>query len=85
NTNFYTIYPNPSNNIVNIDLKDQENQPEKRATITGELFDMMGQSKSKVEISNNKATFSVRGLNKGIYVLKIHINDKVESHQIAVE
>ncbi|EOG6908102.1 T9SS type A sorting domain-containing protein [Flavobacterium psychrophilum] len=36
-------------------------------------------------MSNNKATFSVRGLNKGIYVLKIHINDKVESHQIAVE
>ncbi|MET3012935.1 T9SS type A sorting domain-containing protein, partial [Flavobacterium psychrophilum] len=67
------------------DLKDQENQPEKRATITGELFDMMGQSKSKVKINNNKATFSVRGLNKGIYVLKIYINNQVESHQIAVE
>lgn len=85
NNNFYTIYPNPSNDIVNIDIRDKNNLPDKNAIITGELFDMMGQSKSKVEISNNKATFSVRGLNKGIYVLKIYINDKVESHQIMVE
>lgn len=84
--NFYTIYPNPSNDIVNIDLRDTNNFPEKGTTISGELFDMMGQSKSKVEIiTNNKATFSVRGLNKGIYVLKIYINNQVESHQIAVE
>ena len=83
--NKYIIYPNPTKDIVTIDLRDQNNKPDKNATISGELFDMMGQSKSKVEISNNKATFSVRGLNKGIYVLKIYINDKVESHQIAVE
>ncbi|GEM54110.1 hypothetical protein B0A58_00765 [Flavobacterium branchiophilum NBRC 15030 = ATCC 35035] len=85
NTNYYTIYPNPSNDIVNIEIRDANNLPEKGATISGELFDIMGQSKSKVEINNNKATFSVRGLNKGIYVLKIYINNQVESHQIAVE
>ncbi|WP_291102881.1 MULTISPECIES: T9SS type A sorting domain-containing protein [unclassified Flavobacterium] len=85
NISLYNIYPNPSNDIVNIDLKDQKNQPTKGVTIFGELFDMMGQSKSKVQISDKKATFSVRGLKKGIYVLKIHINDQVESHQIAVE
>ena len=84
-TTKFTIYPNPSNDIVNIEIKDANNIPEKGATISGELFDMMGQSKSKVEIANNKATFSVRGLNKGIYVLKIYINNQVESHQIAVE
>ena len=81
----YTVYPNPTKDIVNIDLRDQNNIPEKGTTISGELFDMMGQSKSKVEITNNKATFTVRGLNKGIYVLKIYINNQVESHQIAVE
>lgn len=81
----YTVYPNLRKDIVNIDLRDQNNQPEKGATISGELFDMMRQSKSKVEIMDNKAIFSVRGLNKGIYVLKIYINDKVESYQIAVE
>lgn len=41
---------------------------------------MMGQSKSKVEIIDNKVlSFSmVSGLNKGIYVLKIYINDVIE-------
>lgn len=81
----YTIYPNPSKDIVNIDLRDQNNKPEKNATISGELFDLMGQTRAKVKIIDNKATFSVQGLNKGIYVLKIYINDQVESHQIAVE
>lgn len=84
-TTFYTIYPNPSKDIVNIELRNANNIPEKGATISGELFDMMGQSKSKVEIIDNKATFSVHGLNKGIYILKIYINNQVESHQIAVE
>lgn len=60
--NKFKIYPNPSKNIVNIDLKDQKKQPEKDATISGELYDLMGQSKSKVEIKDNKAFFSVLGL-----------------------
>lgn len=85
NNNLFKIYPNPSNDIVNIEVRDTSNLPEKGALISGELFDMMGQPKSKVEIINNKATFSVSGLNKGIYVLKIYINDVIENHQIAVE
>ncbi len=83
--NTYKVYPNPSKDIVNIDLREENNFPEKGATISGELFDMMGQSKSNVNIKDNKAIFSVLGLPRGIYVLKIYINDKTESHQIAVE
>jgi hypothetical protein len=81
----YTIYPNPSNDLVTIDLKEATNQPKKGAVITGELFDLLGRSKSIVELTDNKATFSVKGLHHEIYVLKIYINDQVESHQIAVE
>jgi Secretion system C-terminal sorting domain len=81
----FKIYPNPSKDIVNIDLRNQENQPKTETQITGELFDMMGISVSKVQIKDNKATFSVEGLRKGIYVVKIYINDQVETHQIAVE
>ena len=81
----FTVFPNPANDIVTIELKDSEKQFEKDVTISGELFDMSGQSKSKIKISDNKATFSVKGLKKGIYVLKILINDQVESHRIAVE
>ncbi|NDP26607.1 MAG: T9SS type A sorting domain-containing protein [Flavobacterium sp.] len=81
----FTVFPNPANDIVTIELKDSKNQFEKDTTISGELFDLQGQSKSKVKITDNKATLSVKGLNKGIYILKININDQVESHQIAVE
>lgn len=83
-SNIYTVYPNPSQDIVTIDLRDQNNQPDNTKKITGELFNILGISKSKIQINNNKATFSVAGLTKGIYVLKIYINDQVESHQIAV-
>ena len=85
NETIFKVFPNPSNDIVSIDLKDQENQLQTIFDVSGELFDMMGQSKSIVEIINNKATFSVQGLPKGIYVLKIYVNGQVESHQIAVQ
>jgi hypothetical protein len=84
-SNVYIIYPNPSKEIVNIELRDSKIQPEKGAKISGTLFDLMGQTKSKVQITDNKANFSVQGLYKGVYVLKIYINDQVETHQIIVE
>lgn len=85
NQTIYSIYPNPSRDIVTIELRDKNNKPDKGSTVHGELFDLIGLSRSKVQIQDNKATFSVQGLNKGIYLLKIYINDQVESHQIAVE
>lgn len=81
----FKVYPNPTEDIVNIDLINQNDQPEKVATISGELFDLMGQSKLKIEIINNKASFSVNGLEKGVYVLKIIVNNQIENHQIIVE
>jgi hypothetical protein len=80
----YTVFPNPSNNIVNIDLADVSKSPSISDSISGELFDMMGLSKGSITIVNNKATFSVSGLHSGIYVVKIYINGIPESHQIAV-
>lgn len=84
-TTVYIISPNPSSDVVNIDLRDENNNPSQGGTVTGELFDLNGQSKSIVSIVNNRATFSVTELNRGIYVLKIYINDQIETHQIAVE
>lgn len=84
-SNKYFIYPNPAKDLVHIDLIDQNNQPANNGSISGELFDLTGQSKSKVQINDNKATFSVSGLNKGVYVLRINVNNQVESHQIIVE
>lgn len=34
---------------------------------------------------NGKSTVAVAGLSKGIYILKMYVNGKIESHRIAVE
>ncbi|AWA30391.1 hypothetical protein HYN48_09990 [Flavobacterium magnum] len=81
----FTIYPNPSRDKVNVDLRDRENFPLEAKQISGELFDMWGISKSKVQITDGKATFSVKGLLKGIYILVINFDGKTERHRIAVE
>lgn len=81
----FEAYPNPSEDIVNIDLRNQNNQPVKGAIISGELFDIFGLPKSNVKIIENKAIINVKGLPKGIYILNITINDKLESHKIIVE
>ena len=85
NTTVYKVFPNPSNDIVTINLKSQNNISQNETTTWGELFDMMGQSKSRIKITNDKAAFCVQGLNKGIYILKIYLQNHVENHRIVVE
>ena len=85
NVSVYTVYPNPSNNIVNIALRDLNNQPSVNTTVTGELYDLNGQPKTTVQINNNQASFSVASLPRCIYILNINVNGQVEGHQIIVE
>jgi hypothetical protein len=84
-SSIYNVYPNPANNIVNIDLRDASLKPQQNVNVSGELFDLSGLSKSKIVIQNDKATFSVQGLSKGVYVLKIYIGSTIETHNIAVQ
>jgi hypothetical protein len=44
-----------------------------------------GQEKRNVTVVNNTATINVNNLKKGIYILKISIDDAIESHQVIVE
>lgn len=81
----FIVYPNPSNDVVNIDVKEGNSILAVDTKVSGELFDMMGNSKSKIKIKNKKASFNVNGLNKGVYVLKIYMDDKTESHQIGIK
>lgn len=85
NQNFYKIYPNPTNNIVNVELKNQDHKPNPNAKIVAELYNMMGEVKRNVSITNNIATIDVSGLPKGIYLLKINIDGVIASHQVAIE
>ena len=85
NSKFYKTYPNPTNNIINIELKNIEDKPNDNSIIFAELYNMMGEVKRNVTVNNNIATIEVLGLPTGIYVLKINIDGIIESHQIAIE
>ena len=82
---YFKTYPNPTNNIINIELKNSDQKPTKNATIFAELFNMMGEVKRNVTVNNNIATVDVLGLPRGIYILKINIDGIIESHQVAIE
>lgn len=81
----YMIYPNPTKEIVNIELRDKTQTPIMGSKIMAELYNMMGEIKGTVEIVNNIASINVSYLPRGIYVLKINIDGVIESHQVAIE
>jgi hypothetical protein len=85
NTNLYKIYPNPSRNIINIDLIDKNKTTNVNAKITAELYDLMGQPKNSKELKTNADSMDVSDLKKGIYILKITIDGKTEGHQVIIE
>jgi subtilisin family serine protease len=85
NTNLYKIYPNPTNNVINVSLADENEKPITTSKIIAELYDLMGQSKQKVEVKNNTASISVVGLPKGVYISNIIIDGKTEGHQVIIE
>jgi pimeloyl-ACP methyl ester carboxylesterase len=82
---FFKIFPNPSSNIINISLFDDNNTPAKEALILAELYDLNSKKVREVTVTNNTATINVNSLPKGIYVLKINIDGAIESHQVVVE
>ncbi|MBP0904747.1 T9SS type A sorting domain-containing protein [Mariniflexile gromovii] len=79
----FKIYPNPSNDVVYLDLVDANNVPEKNTEISASLYDMLGFEKEKVKIKDNKAVIDVSALPSGLYVLRITINGETETHLIS--
>ncbi len=87
NTTTYTVYPNPTSEIINVVLKDKNAQVKKGkgTRISAQLYNMKEQLKSRAEIINNTASINVKGLEKGVYVLKININGQIENHRVVVD
>jgi hypothetical protein len=84
-TDYFVVYPNPSSTVVNIGLIDENHSPGSGAIIRGDLFDYQGIHKGDVQIVNHKAVIDVSSLPKGIYILRISVDDRFEGHQIIVE
>ncbi len=85
NNSLFKTYPNPTNRLINIELKNSDQKPKNNSTIFAELYNMMGEVKRNVTVNNNIATVDVLGLPRGIYILKINIDGTIESHQVAIE
>ena len=84
-TAIYAVYPNPSSDILNISLMDENTAPITTSKITATLYDLNGKEKQSVTVNNNIASLNVNHFKNGIYVLKINIDDQVESHQVIIE
>jgi subtilisin-like proprotein convertase family protein len=63
--NSLRVYPNPTNEIINIDLGDVTGET------TYELFDVQGRKVNSKVSSTNFVTLNVENLSEGIYMLKI--------------
>lgn len=80
----FKTFPNPSKGIINIEIENTELSTTTK-NIEAQLYDMMGQLRTKVEIIDNKATFNVRDYPKGLYFLKINIDGEIVTKQIIIE
>lgn len=79
---YYKIFPNPSNEIINIELSEGKIASNINSIAT--LYDFNGVQKKQVEIINNNATINVADLIEGIYILKINSDGIEETHQVIV-
>lgn len=84
NISNFDIYPNPSNNIVNIKSKNKNSNNSINSDISARLYDLNGTQKREIKIKDEAALLNVQGLQKGIYILKINNNGKEESNKILI-
>jgi hypothetical protein len=81
----YKIYPNPSSQTLNISLADESYRPVASSTISAELYTITGDLKSTVTIKNHTAQLDISILPLGVYVLRINIDGRIESHQVLIQ
>ncbi|UUW08656.1 T9SS type A sorting domain-containing protein [Flavobacterium plurextorum] len=81
----YKIYPNPSRNTINISLADENYRPVSSSMISAELYNITGDLKTAAAIKNHTAQLDVSSLPLGVYVLRINVDGKTESHQVLIK
>ncbi len=75
------IYPNPAKDYFNIFLKNNENLE----NINLSIYDLQGRIiKSKI-LKNKLDIFEINDLEKGIYIVKIEINNLIYSNELIVK
>ncbi len=73
------IYPNPATTVLNIEVNDLTNYPNKI-----ELYDLLGQKVLEAYPNRNKFSIDVIDFAQGSYFLKIISGNKATSHKIVI-
>jgi hypothetical protein len=81
----YSIFPNPAKNQIQIYTKYPSKVRETYTSVQAELLNLMGIPKRIVSIGKSSTKMDLNGLEKGIYVLKINMNGKIERHTIIID
>jgi bilirubin oxidase len=81
NNALVSIYPNPSNNIINIEFSGIENEE----IIDISVFNMLGQTVHSESISNtNKLQISSYNWVKGLYNIRVNSKDKTTTNKLII-
>lgn len=72
-----TIYPNPANDIINI---NSENQIQ-----SIEILNISGQVVNYENISSNKAEININNLSSGVYFVKIYTENSISTQKLIIE
>ena len=70
-----SIYPNPTNDIINIKLNSYEN-------ISATIYDINGRLMLEQKLSSVVSTINISNLNTGVYLLKINTENKTVTKRI---
>ena len=75
NTNQVSVYPNPSNGLVNVQVSE-------KSIVT--LFDLTGRVIATYQVNGNE-TVSFNQAAAGVYILKVESKNHVSTHKLIVQ
>lgn len=68
------IYPNPTSDFVNVNMKGLELE---KGTQSYQLYDIQGRLLKQNKISQDETQINLSGLTPSLYMLRVNINNKV--------
>ena len=74
----FNIYPNPSNGVLNINSKLQQN-------ITYELFNLQGQLVTKGILTSTEHCLDLSHVQRGVFTIRVYTNQRIKNYKIILE
>lgn len=79
NENNISIYPNPANDIISLEINNSNNKD-----LTLDIYNILGKKVRTEKISNNQNQINVKDLNNGTYILEIKTNEWTKINKLII-